>query len=171
MTAFNQQSTYPFSPVLSGESFSTVSLNMSYMDTGISQGSATTLLNGSNGLFVGFGSLETNVIRIPSIAASQSLRIRTWSCVEYTVPSTSILWHFSHLSPMADPMALSVLKEFHHQFPIAVTSAQNASFWENVRKWVTRVTKVGGFVPGPVGQISHLLHNLVKTGDLGFSLD
>jgi hypothetical protein len=72
---------------------------------------------------------------------------------------------------MADPMALSILKEFHHQFPIAVTSAQNASFWENVRKWVTRVTKVGGFVPGPVGQISHLLHNLVKTGDLGFSLD
>jgi hypothetical protein len=170
MTAFNQQSTYPFNPVVFDTSYTELSSNMSYLPAGDTS-AVVTFASVSPNIFPGFGSLETNVIRIPAIAASQSMRIRTWSCVEYNVPSTSILWHFTHLSPPEDLMALALLKEFHHSFPAAVTAAQNASFWENVRTWVGRVTKLGSHVPGAVGQISHLLNTLVKTGDLGFSLD
>jgi hypothetical protein len=170
MTAFNQQASYPFQPVQFNSALSELSANMANLPSGDTS-SLMTIATVSPDIFPGFGSLETNVIRIPAIATGQSMRIRTWSCVEYTVPSTSILWHFTHLSPPSDMMALALLKEFHHQFPIAVTAAQNASFWENVRKWVQRVTKLGSNVPGPIGQISHLVNGLVKTGELGFSLD
>jgi hypothetical protein len=170
MTAFNQQSAYPFLPIASSTAISNMSNNQTKSPAG-NQNQLTTFATVAPDVYVGFGSLETNVIRIPAAVAGQSMRIRTWSCVEYTVPSTSILWHFSHLSPPEDQLAMALLKQFHHQFPIAVTAAQNATFWENVRKWMGRITKLGGYLPGPVGAISTLVNNMVKTGDVGFSLD
>jgi hypothetical protein len=170
MTAFNQQADYPFIPINLEFSLRQIFLN--------AQNSSPNSMNGHvfcsiilPNYFAGFGSLETNVVRMPSRAAGQSMRIRTWSCVEYVVPSTSILWNYSHLSPPADPAALELLKAFHHQFPVAVKAAQNATFWENVRKWLTRVTRVAGYLPGPVGQMSRLVDTMARTGDLGFSLD
>jgi len=170
MTAYNQQSSYPFQPILVNTTLTQISSNQLTPGTGDTS-VYTTFANVSPNIFVGLGSLETNVIRIPAAAAAQSMRIRTWSCVEYTVPSTSILWHFSHLSPPEDLLAMALLKEIHHQFPIAVTAAQNASFWDNVRKWAVRVSKLGSYLPGPLGGVSRMVNDMVKTGDVGFSLD
>jgi hypothetical protein len=170
MAAFNQQSTYPWSPVQTGLAFTELSTNAALLGT-TSQNAFMTFANVAPNLVVGMGSLETNVIRIPAIAASQAMRIRTWTCVEYTTPSTSVLYNYSHFSPPYDPVAISMLKVFHHELPMAVTAAQNATFWENVRKWIGRATKLGGFLPGPVGTISTLANGLVKSGNIGFSLD
>jgi hypothetical protein len=170
MTAFNLQVDYPMADVKINNTFTALSTNMSFLDANC-QASNTRFINTGINIMPGFGTLETNVIRLPAIAAAQALRIRTWQTVEYTVPSTSLLYSFAHLSPPCDPVAMALLKQIHHHFPMAVTAAQNASFWENVRKWAGRLTKLVSYVPGPIGAVSHLINDMVVSGDVGFSLD
>jgi hypothetical protein len=170
MTAFNLEVDYPMRDIRMISGFSGLSTDMSFLNANC-QASNTRFINVGIDMVVGWGTLETNVIRIPAAAASQAMRIRTWQTVEYTVPSTSLLYSFSHLSPPSDPAAMALLKAIHHHFPMAVTAAQNATFWENVRKWAGRLTKLGSYIPGPIGAVSHLINDMVVSGDVGFSLD
>lgn len=117
--------------------------------------------------FTGFGCQEAVVVKIPAYAAVDTAILRTWACVEYQVSSSSILYEYTHASPVYDPLALQLLTRFFKEHPTAVPYYDNDSFWQNFLKWAKTITGALKVIPGPVGEaagIGESIANLV--GDL-----
>jgi hypothetical protein len=158
--AFNQESTYPFTPIIEDETWANLSTNQADADApeNVYSFACTTP-------FVGLGSLEAVIIKIPAAAASQSLLIRTWSALEYQVPRTSILYNLSHYSPAYDPQALALLHAFHKNFVGSVCAKDNATFWANLVMWVRRFAGIAAHIPGPVGTIGSLSTSILDAAE------
>jgi hypothetical protein len=162
--SFNLDALHAWTSVRTSFPYGDLTINQSYAE-------ATDAIYGFNNItnlnYVGLGFQEAVCIKLPATAASQNLMIRTWATLELQVPRTSILWNYSHFSPPADPNALALLHAFHKNFVGAVTSKENATFWENIMLWGKRLSGVFKHIPGPVGTIAGLSHDLLDTlGDV-----
>jgi len=111
---------------------------------------------------VGFGKLDTIVIKLSGVTTANSFRIKTWSTLEFTVKNNSALYEYSIMSPLHDPYALEAYKAFVRGCPIAVTYYENAKFWDFIRKMATSISGALSFVPGPVGMIAGGVNQLVR---------
>jgi len=123
--------------------------------------------SGSTASFIGLGSFETTIIKFPAIIASQTGMLRAWSCVEYQVSPTSILYDYSHMSPSYDPVALAMVKAYHKASPCAVAWKDNASFWENFKKVAGIGAEIMSYLPGPVGAIGKIGRSLFPSSYFG----
>lgn len=128
-------------------------------------------MNGNNedcygvfaGTFTGFGTLETNAIileniKTPGVAPTAEdatlFQVRTWSLIEYKPQPQTVLYNQGQTSPPHDPLALEVYRAVVADLPIAVTYAENDSFW---KRFLNTIGKIGGWLsnlPGPYGLIS-----------------
>lgn len=93
----------------------------------------------------GFSSLTTNVMLLEGTNAGNlvtNFSVRTWQSSEL-IPTTSTgndTFHSNMLtkvaipSPELDAMALMIYNDLQKKIPIAVTYAENATFWETVKK-------------------------------------
>lgn len=159
--AFNAQATYPFTPIKE---------NMTYVELSASQEHA----DGDEALvtftcpsidYLGCGSIESIIIKIPAAAASQQLMLRTWSTLEFQVPRNSILFNFTHFSPPFDPQALAVLHAHHRSHKGFVTARENATFWKNVLLWMRRASTIASYMPGPIGTVGGLTREILNVVD------
>jgi len=159
--AFNQEAIYPFTPIIEDESYAQLTVNQADADApeNVYTFSCASIP------FVGLGSLEAVVIKIPAAAASQSVMIRTWAALEYQVPRTSILYNLSHYSPAYDPKALALLHAFHKNFVGSVCAKDNAKFWESLVTWVRRFAGVASHIPGPVGTIGSMASGILDAAE------
>jgi hypothetical protein len=126
-------------------------------------GNNTTSFGIFNGLFTGFGDLETNIIvlegnktadMMPDASSATQYQIRAWSLIEYVPTTTSLLYQVAKPSPVYDPAAMSIYKSLVQELPVAVTYFENDSFWKRL---LGVIGKVGGWlsnIPGPIGLIS-----------------
>lgn len=102
--------------------------------------------------FLGFGTMETVIYKIPSWSATGNLGlIRAWACLEFQVNSTSALYDYSHMSPSYDPVALQLMREYVKVMPPGVTFANNANFWSAFLKWVGEAATALAPVSGVYG--------------------
>lgn len=124
------------------------------------------------GIFTGFGTLETNVILLENIKVADQepnpevatlFQIRSWSMNEYKPQPSSLLYRSAHPSPPLDTTALNVYRSVVADLPVAVTYFENDSFWKRL---MNTLGKIGGWlsnVPGPVGLISGGVGTLAST--------
>jgi len=108
--------------------------------------------------FTGLGNLECIFIKI---TGNFSYTIKVGCCVEYVVPSTSILYDYTRLNDRSDPMALEAYKAIVRQLPVAVSYYENSDFWDRVRQILKAATAAGAFLPGGYGMISAGLNLLI----------
>lgn len=147
-------SAFPFVPIMDGQAYSKLVFTNSTQ-------SVT-----SAGNFLGFGNQETVIVKVPLNAASNSALIRTWSCVEYQVNSSSLMWDFAHMSAPYDPVALKLAKEYMQSQPVAVPYFENANFWQNFLKWVSTISGALRVIPGPVGDVAGVAQLISKTASM-----
>lgn len=137
-------------------------------------------MNGNNvdahgvfrGIFTGFGTLGTNVMVLENVKTTGSspssdnatlFQVRSWSMVEYFPQPQSLLYKTAIKSPETDVVALEVYRAVVADLPIAVTYAENDSFWKRL---LGVIGKVGSFLtnlPGPIGLISGGVGTLAST--------
>ncbi len=160
---FNSDANYEWTPVMSNFGFSTLNTNQSQVpvvqDNVIGFPTTTTPI-----FYVGIGSFETTIIKLPALPSGQTAVIRAWSCQEYQVSPYSLLYDFARMSPAYDPMALALLKEYHKRVPTAVCCKDNANFWETFIKFLRGASRVASYLPGPVGLIGSGVGELLDTG-------
>lgn len=158
MPAFNSDENFDFSEILMSAPYAEINVNTS----GYSTTDGFITLTGSGGLnFPGLGNLEATIIKLPAIAASQSFEVRTWACVEYQVPNTSPFYDFAVMSPLYDPLALELYKQYRKRVPAAVSVAHNASFWATFVDWVEKAAGLASYIPGPVGSIASGVQSVI----------
>lgn len=117
--------------------------------------------NNSFGI-VGFGNLDTIVIKLSGVSDVNSFRLKTWATMEFTVSPESTLYQYSIMSPLYDPYALEAYRAFVMSCPIAVTYFENGKFWDFIRKAATSISSALSFVPGPVGAIAGGVNQLIR---------
>lgn len=164
---FNSEATYEWQAPEIAFTWAVMNANVS---AGPSYDSAVTYTTGGTPNFVGLGSFETSIIKFPAIIASQTGLLRAWSCVEYQVSNSSILYDYTHMSPTYDPIALALVKAFHKNSPSAVPWKDNASFWENFRKWAGLASEAASYLPGPIGMIGKGFNSIFKSTALAKGL-
>lgn len=145
-----------------------VNTNFSYVSLTLNQTLAPTLdavitFSGSTVGFLGIGSFETTIMKFPAIIAAQTGMLRSWACVEYQVSPTSIIYDYAHMSPTYDPVALAMVKAFHKSRPCAVPWKDNATFWEEFRKWAGIASEAASYLPGPVGLIGKGFNSIFRS--------
>jgi len=152
--------TYPFTPVNDGLTPADYKAS-----TGVG-GAIVTLLGGKD--VIGFGQQEAVFIRLPAGAntVNNSALIRTWSCVEFQLSTTSAFYDFASQSPGHDPIALALVREFIHTHPAAVPYYDNASFWSNFLTWVSTISGALKVVPGLVGEVAGITNLVAKTASM-----
>lgn len=158
--SFNSQSSFPWTPVTTGTTYTELNVNQALGN--IADRFFT--LNDNGTPFIGLGTYETTIIKIPTLAAGQSGIIRAWCCLELQVPTTSIIYDYRHVSPLYDPLALALLKKYHSSLTTAVTWKQNANFWQNFIKWSRTILRGTSFIPGPLGVISKASLDIMDNG-------
>lgn len=106
-----------------------------------------------HGDFVGFGSLQSIVVRVssPSSAVNTAL-VKVWSCLEYQPNVQSAFYEFAGTSPPKDEMALTAYRGIALRVPVAVSVAENDGFWQDrvlplLRGFWGAATAVGTVVP------------------------
>lgn len=104
-----------------------------------------------DGLFTGLGEMESIVFKISGVTADETATIKTWACVEYKPTVGGIVYEYSKGSPQHDPLALALYNHIALNLPVAVSSFENAGMWERILNIIKQTTKMGSFVPGPVG--------------------
>lgn len=163
LPSFNSESTYEWSSVVDNLSFDHLTTNQSF--GGVEDAYITFTTTGNS--FAGIGNFEASVIKIPAVAGQTQGVVRTWACVEYQVNPISFLFEYAMMAPAYDPAALAMAKAYYKQVPCGVAYKDNAVFWENFVKWVSRASKVLKYVPGPVGAIAQGVSDL---NDIGHGL-
>lgn len=158
--SFNSDDTYEWTNTISG--LQAAAINENNLVQTLSGEQYIQFAVGSN--FPCITNFETTVIKFPALAASQTALIRTWTCQEYQVNPSSILYDYSHSSPDHDPVAMQLLKSYHRRIPCGVCRAENASFWNTFLSWARNLTKVGSYMPGPIGAISKGAGDLLDFG-------
>lgn len=159
--AFNSQSTYPWTPILTGCTFSEMNNNQLL---GPTSDRFFQFGDDSTTPFLGLGSFETSIIKIPAATVGQSCIIRAWCCLELQIPETSVVYDYRHLSPTYDPVALALLKKYRSTLTTAVTWKQNATFWQNFIKWSRTILKGVSYIPGPLGIIAKSTLDIADSG-------
>jgi hypothetical protein len=157
--AVNTESEWPFEPILSGVT----------RIPGLGQGSTTNSTFGQfDGDFVGFGHLQTVVMRVSSPdKAINSAIIKTWSCIEYQPNPGSAFYEFAGTSPEIDPVALKLYRDIALKIPVAVTVADNDSFWsDRVMPVIRNFLKVGRIVGTVVPQVGAAMNVIDAMSDL-----
>lgn len=145
-----------------GYSVPYVSSVASPADSAYSANKYGSLVNTSFFGIPGFGNLDTVVIKLSGVTASNTFRIKTWATMEFTVNNNNALYEYSIMSPLADPYALEAYRAFVRACPVAVTYYENGKFWDFIRKAATAVSGALSFVPGPVGAIAGGVNQLVR---------
>jgi hypothetical protein len=161
--AFNTESTYQWTPVIANFPWADLNTNISNSAPS-ARDSIIAFGVGAPINYLGIGTFEATFIKIPAAIASQTAVIRSWACVEFQVNPMSIMYDYAHMSPMCDPVALMMVKEFHKSLPAGVCWKDNASFWESFLLWSKRITNIGKLVPGPVGQLMGGFNQLITEG-------
>lgn len=92
-------------------------------------------------------------ITVPSGSATQEFLINTWACVEYQLQSGSTFIPHTTITPQLDSLALDLYHKMKHMLPVAVTAADNDTFWERVTKMIKMLAGTAALVPGPVGTV------------------
>lgn len=116
--------------------------------------------------FAGFdNNFESQYIRItvPSGSATQEFLINTWACVEYQLQSSSTFATQTIISPPLDQLSLDLYHKLKHMLPVAVTAADNDTFWERVTKMIKMLAGTASLVPGPIGAIGSGV-NMITNG-------
>jgi len=149
---------FEFSPVLTGTRTSEITVS-SY------SGAFSCSINGSPLAFTGLGNMEAIVYKIPAYNATGNLgTIRTWSNVEFQVPSSSLLYEYSRISPPEDKLALALARRAYVELQLCVPFYENDGTWEKIWGWAKKVSSYLQYVPGPVGEVaggfSHLANIL-----------
>lgn len=125
------------------------------------------------GSFTGCGSLETNFLRITGITYSgttpiTNFQVRCWSVLEYTPVEGTVFSNVSTPNPPLDSAALEIYRSIVADLPIAVTYAENDSFWKKLLGVVGTVGKALSVIPGwgaiagGVGMAADAASNLVN---------
>lgn len=159
--AFNSESTYQWTAIESNIQLGDIVTNQIF--AGTDDNSITFNIGGSYA-FTGIGNFEATVVKIPAIPQYTNFTVRAWACVEYQVSPKSILFEYAMMSPAYDPAALALVKAYYKQVPCGVTFKNNAVFWDNFIKWVSRASKTLKYVPGPVGAIASGVSDLIDVG-------
>lgn len=92
-------------------------------------------------------------INVPSGAVAQDFLVNTWACVEYQLQSNSTFMTHTTISPPLDNLALELYHRMKHMLPVAVTAADNDTFWERVTKLIKMLAGTAAMVPGPIGTV------------------
>jgi hypothetical protein len=105
------------------------------------------------GSFPGCGSLETNFIRISGLQYSggvptTNFQFRCWSVLEYTPVEGTVFSNVSTPNPPLDAAALEIYRSIVADLPIAVTYAENDTFWKKLLGIVGSVGKALTVIPG-----------------------
>jgi len=114
------------------------------------------------GLFTGFGSLETNCIVLENVKKPDEspnsenctlFQVRVWSMIEYLPHPQSVLYRTAHKSPECDPIALETYRAVVADLPVAVTYAENDTFWKRLCNVIGKIGGLVSNIPGPYGLI------------------
>lgn len=113
------------------------------------------------GCLPGVGSLETNYIRLSGVVTGTAelpvwteFTARSWSVLEYTPVSGTLLEKMAQPSAEYDPVALKVYRDIVRDLPVAVTYFENDSFWKKLLNLVGKVGSALTVLPGPYGAIA-----------------
>jgi hypothetical protein len=161
--AFNTESNYSWTPIIPNFPWADLNANIA-LAVPAGRDAVVTFGTGFPINYMGVGSFEGTFIKIPAAIVGQTAVIRSWACVEFQVNPLSSLYDYAHMSPMCDPVALMMVKEFHKSLPAGVCWKDNASFWESFLLWSKRITSVGKLIPGPVGQLMGGFNSLITEG-------
>jgi hypothetical protein len=160
--AYNKDATYDWTPVMVNGTWADLNTNQ---QTANSVYDALLTWTNPGGLnFVGLGTFEATIIKLPALPASQTAAVRAWSCQEYQVSPLSNMYDFVHASPASDPRALALLKEYVKTIPAGVPWKDNANFWNTFLDWVRKGAKVASHLPGPVGAIGGGITSIMELG-------
>lgn len=156
--ARNTDSHYSFQPIDPSMYFSDL-----YETTVAGPGQGTFLTtSGQNVPMPGWGTMETICYKIPAFSTTGNIGVlRAWACLEFQVPSTSVLYDYSHMSPAHDPLALELLLAFTKVMPPCVSYKDNANFWQSFLNWLDRVGPAITTAAGGVRQISDAAASIV----------
>lgn len=160
---YNTGNDFPFIPVLEGVATAKIPFNIQASDFG-------QLDCSSAGAIPGFyNDFESSIIKVTGLTTNVSYIIKAWSCVEYTVVPSSVLYGYQSISPQCDTLALRAYREIVLSLPVAVTSRENANFWQRVLSILRTITMAGSYIPGPVGGISRGA-NMITNGIASLSM-
>jgi len=121
--AVNTEPTFDFKPILNGV--------LRIPPVG-SDASSNSTFGQFQGDFVGFGDLQTVVVRISSPAgAVNAALVKVWSCLEYQPNVKSAYYEFAGTSPPKDELALTAYRSVALKIPVAVAVAENDGFWQD----------------------------------------
>lgn len=146
MTAVNTETTFVSNPV-----------DPDLFQVNANQPGSTGALYGA---LPGVGSLETNFIRISGLTYSgdgtperpytpvTTFTARFWSVLEYTPVEGTVFSNVSTPNPELDPVALQLYRAVVADLPVAVTYAENDSFWKKLLGVIGTVGKSLSVVPG-----------------------
>lgn len=143
--AFNKGAEYDFSPIWQHQT------NLpNFLDpTDFGQ-----ILGPAGGSFPvpGFdNNFETTCIKITGVTADMSMQVKTWSCVEYQFQAGSVMYESQVLKCVHDQFALDLYRRIIYELPIAVSSFDNARFWERVLNIIRSVSGMLAVLPGQYG--------------------
>lgn len=117
--------------------------------------SGTTVSFAGTTPFIGCGSMEAIIYKIPSYsAAGNALTLRSWSLMELQVSSASALYEYAHISPLHDPVALALVKKCYNEVQLCVPFYENDGLWSSIWSFIKNTAGLLSFVPGPVGEVA-----------------
>jgi len=125
----------------------------------------STLFGGSDfGSFVSFAgalgipglsnNFDSIIIKFSGVTANETGFLRTWSCVEYTPVSNSVLYNTAAVNPCHDQVALELYDELAKMLPIAVSYKDNENFWRRCLAVIRALSLAGSSLPGQYGLAS-----------------
>jgi hypothetical protein len=119
-----------------------------------------TIQGNSHGI-VGFGEIDSIVIKLSGVTTDNTFRLKTWATMEFTVNTNSALYEYSIMSPNYDAAAIAAYHNMVRACPIAVTYYENANFWQTILKIANTISGALSFIPGPVGAIAGGINQLL----------
>lgn len=154
--AYNRDSTFKFSPIWEGvPQIPSIALPGTFGVLGLLPGLVA---------YPGFDNgMESILIKITGVTATESMLIKTWACVEYQISPGSGLYEYQTLSPCYNEETLKLYREIINSLPVAVTYMDNADFWNRVLSIIKRVSGVASVLPGPYGLVAGGV-NAIATG-------
>lgn len=154
--AYNRNSTFDFHSIM--ESVTSIP-----PDPGFSVIGSFGNFTHTNGIPGFDNNMDSLVIKISGVTATESAIIKTWACVEYQVLPGSSIYEYMTMSPCYNEHTLRLYREIVNSLPVAVTFLDNANFWMRVLDIIKRISGSLSVVPGPYGLIAGGV-NAVSTG-------
>lgn len=99
----------------------------------------------------------------------QTFEIKTTACVEFRPEPDTLLAAVAHSSPQYNAVEMAIYHRLASRLPIAVRRADNAGFWEWVRKTAAAVFTGLSILPGPYGIAAAGLATTIGALDVALS--